>query len=271
MSPKAAEAVLDRVAAAGDRPIGLAEAALALAALERPARDLAPHRAHLAEMAAAVADAALAQAPADALAATLAGRFGYTGDDATYDDLTNADLAAVIERRRGLPVALGILYCEAARAQGWRAVGLNFPAHFLIRIEAGGTPVVLDPFHGGVALSAADLRALLRRMGAGQELLPEHHAAVPDRHILLRLQNNIKLRRLKSGDSDGALKTLGLMRRMAPERVDLAREEAGILVQLGALRGAADTLRIWLAAGHGDPVERREIEALLTAIGTRMN
>lgn len=271
MTPNAAEAVLDSVADAGNTPVGLAEAALALAVLEQPDRDLAPHRSHLAELASSVADAATSHAPAEALAQVLAGRFGYAGDDTTYDDLANADLAAVIERRRGLPVALGILYCDTARAQGWQAVGLNFPAHFLIRVEAEGAAAVLDPFHGGRVLSATDLRDLLRRMGAGSELEPQHYAAVPDRHVLLRLQNNIKLRRLNAGDTEGALRTLGLMRRMAPELGELVQEEAGILTQLGALRGAAGTLRTWLDAGHGDAAERHRIEAFLTTIGARMN
>ena len=84
MTPNAAEAVLDSVADAGNTPVGLAEAALALAVLEQPDRDLAPHRSHLAELASSVADAATSHAPAEALAQVLAGRFGYAGDDTTY-------------------------------------------------------------------------------------------------------------------------------------------------------------------------------------------
>ena len=78
-----------------------------------------------------------AEAKAAALTAVIAGAEGYCGDDETYDDLQNANLISVIDRRRGLPVALGIIYLQVARAQGWQATGLAFPGHFLISIDAG--------------------------------------------------------------------------------------------------------------------------------------
>ena len=62
-----------------------------------------------------------AEDAAKLLAGLLAGRFGYDGDRLSYDDPQNADLMAVIDRRRGLPVALGILYLHAARAGGLEA------------------------------------------------------------------------------------------------------------------------------------------------------
>ena len=56
---------------------------------------------------------------------------------------------AVIDRRRGLPVALGILYLHAARAGGLEACGLNTPSHFLLRISLKGQHALIDPFNGG--------------------------------------------------------------------------------------------------------------------------
>src|SRR5437763_12610027 len=76
---------------------------------------------------------------ARALSTLMVGRFGYDGDRLSYDNPNNADLMSVIDRRRGLPVALGILYIHAARAAGLKAVGLSLPGHFLLRIETGGT------------------------------------------------------------------------------------------------------------------------------------
>src|SRR6202042_1555305 len=79
-------------------------------------------------------------------------KHGYCGDELTYDDLQNANLMRVVDRRKGLPVALGILYLHAARAQGWEAVGLGFPGHFLVRLSQGPERVIIDPFHGGRTL-----------------------------------------------------------------------------------------------------------------------
>lgn len=277
MTPESAGGVLDAVAAAGDAPLAIAEAALALAVLDRvecgrPAPELAASLTALDELVAAVAEAeARGAAPEVALGAGIARRLGYRGDSETYDDLANADLIRVIERRRGLPVALGILYIHAARGRGHGAAGLNMPGHFVIGVQVAGRRHVLDPFGGGGALDADAVQGLLRRAGANAADVPAARLAVPDRAVLLRLQNNIKLRRLQAGDTDAGLAALARMRRMAPESAELLHEQAGVLAATGAMRAATAALRDWLDAGHGDPATRRTVEAQLAGIGSRLN
>src|SRR3984957_11448726 len=131
----------------------IAEAALALASFERPRVGLARYRQHLTALARDVGRHSAASgdlaARATALNDIILLKHGYSGDELTYDDLQNANLMRVVDRRKGLPVALGILYLHAARAQGWDSVGLGFPGHFLIRLADGGGRLVLDPFPGG--------------------------------------------------------------------------------------------------------------------------
>ena len=65
----------------------------------------------------------------EALAEVIARSYGYRGDSETYDDLQNADLVRVIERRKGLPVALSILYlARRPRARAGRPRAWPFPA-----------------------------------------------------------------------------------------------------------------------------------------------
>src|SRR5436305_11455318 len=150
-------------------PIG--DAALALASFERPRVGLARYRQHLAAIARDVGRHAGATGDlsgrAQALNEVILLKYGYSGDELTYDDLQNANLMRVVDRRKGLPVALGILYLHAARAQGWDAVGLAFPGHFLVRLANSAERLIVDPFHGGAVCDAAGLRALLKAM-AGQ-------------------------------------------------------------------------------------------------------
>lgn len=271
MTPHEAAAALDAAGHAGpDARLDMARLALAMSVLEQPERTVGPHLSHLDEIATRFQGEA-AHRPAESLAAILAGEFGYEGDSETYDDMINADMAAVIDRRRGLPVALGILYCHAARAAGWDAAGLSFPAHFLIRVDGPAGRHVVDPFHGGRTLHAGDLRAMLRTMGAGQDLATEHHQDVPDRHVLLRLQNNIKLRRLKAGDLEGGLAVLARMRRLAPDVGGLAMEEAATLAEMGAIKGAVAGLRDYLNSGHATVSDRAEMERFLAQVETRLN
>lgn len=212
---RGARDLLKEIAARGEAQFDLAEAALALATLRHPGVSLDPYRAHLRELSSDLAAEAAGMAPvaadqAAALAEVMAVRHGYQGDDQTYDDLENADLMRVIDRRRGLPVALGILYIQIGRAQGWDVVGLNFPAHFLVRIHSGdGERVILDPFDGGRRVEAQDLRALLKvSQGQGAELSPDVYQPVTDRLVIMRLLNNIKLRHLEGTRFDKALDTI---------------------------------------------------------------
>src|SRR6185437_11513778 len=99
------------------------------------------------EMAAVLTEVGI-QDKAEVLAGLLVRDFNYQGDLETYDDLANANIIRVIERRRGLPVALGILWLHAARAAGWACHGIDFPAHFLIALEDAGKRVALDVFIG---------------------------------------------------------------------------------------------------------------------------
>src|SRR6476646_3315194 len=180
---------LRELAAAGSPTLPIGEAALALASFERPRVGLARYRQHPAMLARDVGrhpDAAGDLAGRGrALNEIVLLKHGYSGDELTYDDLQNANLMRVVDRRKGLPVALGILYLHAARAQGWDSVGLGFPGHFLGRLTEGADRLILDPFHGGRVCDAAGLRELLKAM-AGQEveLAPEHYAPVADRDVL---------------------------------------------------------------------------------------
>lgn len=285
MSARAeAETVLHRIAGLPDEAIDLAEAALALASLDRPQVAVEPYRQHLAQLVQEVGDVgrthggrthggrtheAAASDPElelqiRALDAVLVTRHGYAGDMATYDDLRNADLMQVIDRRRGLPVTLGILYIHVARAQGWAIHGLNFPGHFLVRLQRDGAQAILDPFHGGQVREAADLRGLLKAMaGNAAELAPEHYAPVGNREILLRLQNNVKLRLIRDHRLEQAAAVIDRMLLFAPGQITLWREAGIIHAQLGNLRAASRALEMFLAAGAGGEDQRHEAARLL--------
>ncbi|TWB41988.1 SirB1 family protein [Nitrospirillum pindoramense] len=253
-----ARALLRAVGQMRDEDIDLAETALALAALSGGEGALSSYRRHLTTLSTAVA-AQLAIRPRetltlgqclDALRGVLVDRMGYEGDSATYEDPQNANLARVIDRRRGLPVALGILYIHAARAQGWTMVGLNFPGHFLIRLEHGGERAIIDPFGGGRVLSVVDLRDLIKQTsGTAAELEPDHYAPVGNRDILLRLHNNVKLLHMRGERPDLAAEAVEAMLLMAPGQVPLWRESGLLQAQLGHIAAAIAAFETFLELG----------------------
>jgi regulator of sirC expression with transglutaminase-like and TPR domain len=260
---------LERIGALPDAAIDLAETALALAALDCPGVDYAHYRAHLADLARDVG--AQDAVPADALRRVLSGAYGYHGDRDSYDDLDNANLIRVIDRRRGLPVALSILWLHAARAQGWRADGLNFPGHFLIRVGEGHDAVAIDPFNDGAVLDDDALSSLWRRVGGGgAKLSAAQCETVGNRGILLRLQNNIKLRLLQAKRTEAALAVLERMVLTAPEEPGLWRECAGLHEGLGNLRAAGSCLERVIALAGGEAA-RQSAAAELKAVRLRLN
>ena len=106
-------------------------------------------------------------------------------------------------RRKGLPVALGVFYIAAARRCGVNVAGVDFPAHFLLRVETDEGPIALDPFsHGRIVLpSELTSRALQAGLTPGvADRLEELMAPVPDRAVAIRLENNIYARAIAARD-----------------------------------------------------------------------
>ena len=198
-------------------------------------------------------------------------KHGYAGDDLTYDDLQNANLIRVIDRRKGLPVVLGILYIHAARAQNWATAGLGFPGHFLVRLDDAAERLIIDPFHGGRICAAAELRELLKAtVGAESELLPEHYAPVPDRDVLLRLQNNLKARLLQAQRWERALAVIDSMLLLAPDQAELWREAGALQTRLGNLRAALASFEAFIARSP-DGAARHQAAALMQQLKSKMN
>ena len=271
---KALARLRDLCAGDGER-LDLLEASLALSVLHRDeAVDLAPLRQHVKAMADAVADLVRRRgATPESLAEVIAQSYAYRGDSETYDDLQNADLARVIERRKGLPVALSILYLHIARAQGWDAEGLAFPAHFLLRVAIDGARHVVDPFHEGAVRDAAELRELLQKvLGPDAELSPSHFDPVPDRDVLLRLENNVRLRLVRREDWQGAARSLERMLAIAPDRPELLFELGQIDARLEKRRAAIAAFeRFLVVSDPAEPGLREKAKVLLQELRRGLN
>lgn len=276
---RALQARLDRLRdlCAGDgQRLDVLEAgfALSVARSEEPI-DLVPFRQHAAAMVSDLADLVRRRGAApEGLAEIIARSYAYRGDTESYDDLQNADLVRVMERRKGLPVALSLLYLHVARAQGWLAVGLGFPGHFLIRIAIDGARHVVDPFHDGAVRDATDLRGLLRNvLGPEAELQPQYFDPVPDRDVLLRLENNIRLRLAKKADWPGAARSLERMLAVAPDRPELLFEAGQLHARLDKRRAAIAAFQRFLdlEGGSGDPALRQHATDLLQELRRGLN
>ncbi|MFN3230870.1 MAG: SirB1 family protein [Alphaproteobacteria bacterium] len=236
---------LEEIATDESRAWPIGEAALLLAALDHPGRDIDAYIRHLGNLAEGIGKVESSAARADMLATNLHVEQGYRGDSENYDDMANANLMSVIDRRRGLPVALAILYIETARRAGWPAWGLDLPGHFVLRIDgqAAGDWTVIDPFHGGIPVETGTLRQMIKTYtGPGADLEPRHMEPMADRDVLLRLLNNIRGRALQAEDAGRGLEIMDRMLLIAPREAGLWLESAAIRVKLGQLMGAREAV-----------------------------
>ncbi len=186
----------------------LAPAALAIARIEYPQLDASRYLRALDRMGAAAADRLAALGDDADLPRRIAGvsaylfrEQGFAGNRKHYDDPRNSFLNNVIDRRKGIPITLALVYIEVSRRAGLRIDGVNFPGHFLLRVHPGGPDavsgageqVIVDPFHGGSILSELDCRKLLRSH-AGDEVPFDRRllARATKPEIIVRMLVNLK-------------------------------------------------------------------------------
>ena len=274
-------AQITELKAAGHAPenaLDISAVALTLAAVANPEARQEPYRRHLKKLSAEVAayvGGHRGPAPLslrhEALVEVIHKRYGYVGTEDCFDDIGAANLMRVIDQRRGLPVAIGILYLHVARHMGWPTAGVDFPGRFLLRLDAEDGRIIFDAFEGGKALTAPDLRKVLKAMvGPNAELDPMHYRKAGSREVLLRLQNNIKVRQLDASLPGAALKTLETMVALAPNSPELWREVGVLHARLNQIPAAIAALEECLRHG-GSESARYQTSALLQELRGRLH
>ena len=195
----------------------------------------------------------------------LAEEFGFLGDAETYDDPDNADLIRVIDRLRGLPVSLSILYVAAARRIGWPAEVLNLPGHVLVMVGHEAKPVIIDPFRGGARVDVDGIAALLVSAKSGVSAEVQHVAAMKNRAILARLLLNQATRAEKAGKGRRALVLYIRMTSIAPKYAHPWWERARLELIDNDVTAARASLTAMLEITR-EPALRKRITGTLDAL-----
>jgi len=280
-----AQEIIDTIGSLADCDIDLGAAAIALAALDQSGISMDRYVHHLKVLADDVQNRYIeilkdggvesVEVQLQALREVISDQHGYAGDNQTYDDLQNANLIRVIERSKGIPITLAILYICAGRAQGWDISGLNLPGHFVCRIEHGGQRIIFDVFEDCKVLEALDLRLLVKRaMGDQAELAAEYFEPAPNRDILIRLQNNIKHRQIQAEDYAGALVCVQQMLKIAPDEYRLLLDAGVLYAKIEQPRAAIEALEAYMEAIPKIKVyqgEARDAQLLLEELKGKLN
>lgn len=200
------------------------------------------------------------------LSRTLYERHRFRGNTEAYYDPRNSFLNDVLDRRRGIPLTLGIVFLEVGWRLGLPLEGVSFPHHFLIRFRGAGMDLLLDPFQGGEARFEDEAQELLDRVYGGMvRVQPSFLRTASRRDMLIRLLTNLKSIYLNTRDH---LKALGVVERILLLRPDAApeRKTLGVLLaRMGRREEAVEELRRYLAMDP-ESLERSRVEGMVDSL-----
>jgi regulator of sirC expression with transglutaminase-like and TPR domain len=176
----------------------------------------------------------------------------FRGDSETFADPRNGYLNEVLDRRRGIPITLAVIYLDAGSRHGLPLRGVAFPGHFLVVMDDPSGPVYIDPFNAGRILSHDDLRDLLARHGEpGEELRDDRHLLpAGPRVILTRMLRHLKGLYAAAADHARVLRVSDRLLDLDPDAADVSRDRGLAAINLHRY---AEAMRDLLRYAHLAP------------------
>ena len=155
----------------------------------------------------------------------------------------------MIERRKGIPISLSLLYQAIAGQVGLELSGVNLPAHFMLRMEKDGETIFVDPFHGGGLLDrAACAERITGLLGKPIALTDLQFDPCPQDHVVARLLRNLKAIYLQMDDFASALLVQRRLAALLADRAEEQRDLGMLCLQLDRPAEAIDPLEAYLTA-----------------------
>jgi regulator of sirC expression with transglutaminase-like and TPR domain len=172
------------------------------------------------------------------LSRVLSEELGFGGDEDDYYDPRNVLLGPLLERRKGMPILLSILWMEVGRRAGIPVAGIGLPGHFIVRV--GPPPGTLaDPFAGGVPLTVDDCRRKVKALAGGRvPWRAEYLRQMELPAILERVLRNLSGCRERTGDEAGRFRAVTFLSALRPDEPENLVSRAELAEELG-VRGLA--------------------------------
>ncbi|MEM9137311.1 MAG: transglutaminase-like domain-containing protein [Cyanobacteria bacterium P01_F01_bin.42] len=191
---------------------------------------------------------------------------GFVGNEAEYYDPRNSYLNKVLDRRRGIPITLSLIYLELAHQVGFPMEGINFPGHFLIRPVSDECEFFVDPFNQGEILFLQDCREKLSQVvGQDVEMSARFLQPITSQSFLVRMLNNLKHIYLSHQDVERSLAACERILLVDPTQIDELRDRGLLYFQMGRWHEARQDICDYLReSGHAE--DRDMLNKLLRQI-----
>lgn len=126
---------------------------------------------------------------------------GFRGNVEHYTDPLNSFLPVVLERHKGIPLSLSIVYLLVAQRLGLDLEPVGLPGHFLVACYQEEVPLFIDPFEQG-AFHTAEEVLTVHLSGHSPKLTDLAPTTV--REVLCRSCRNLVNHYTTAGDSERA-------------------------------------------------------------------
>ena len=203
---------------------------------------------------------------------TLFDDLDFRGDEEDYGHPRNSYLNRVLERRRGLPILLSVVYMEVGRRLGLHIDGIGFPGHFIVSPSDEENCFFVDPFHQGQILNQDHLKARLANMLGDRDLdesaWTRFTQPVDAMAIVQRINNNLKRSWASQDNLEGALRAVERNLVLDPAAMDEQRDRGMILAELGRLDEAIAQLEHYLE-GETSGWDQARVNAIIDVLRRR--
>ncbi|HEX5483407.1 MAG TPA: transglutaminase-like domain-containing protein [Terriglobia bacterium] len=252
--------------------IPLLEAALMIAQTEYPRLGIPEQLRRFSDLATQLTLGGSPSANIQALNHLLFEQEKLAGNEQEYDDPSNSFLNDVLDRKKGIPITLSVIYTEVGKLRGLPLMGVGLPGHFIVKYVAPEKEILLDPFHQGAILSLQDCARILRsHFGAEAELRAEHLIAATPKQILARMLNNLKGSYFRRRNYPRVLTLVEMSLAIDPASRQDIHDRGMVYMLLNRHREAAADLKAFLSLAPPDDPNLRSAQSMLHRIRSLMN
>ncbi|MFO0889283.1 MAG: transglutaminase-like domain-containing protein [Isosphaeraceae bacterium] len=172
---------------------------------------------------------------------------GYEGNRENYFDPRNSYLNEVIDRKKGIPISLSVLYLSLAARLGVTLECVNTPAHFMLRLDEPGRAVFIDPFHSGEFLDEGGCQRRLSALTRSHVALSETQLApCSTRVTVARMLRNLKAIYVGMSDFASALPVQRRLAALESDEPEERRDLGMVCLQADQVGEAIDPLEEYL-------------------------
>jgi regulator of sirC expression with transglutaminase-like and TPR domain len=191
---------------------------------------------------------------------------GLQGNQDNYYDPRNSFLNEVINRKRGIPITLSVVYLEIAKRLKFPMVGIGMPGHFIIRPEFQDAGIFVDVYNRGDILFEQDCYDKIRQLYPEEnEIDPNVLAPVNNKQILARILTNLKYIYLNNDQLSQALMIIEGLIILYPNNISERRDRGLLCYSLQQWEQAIADLELYLKMSP-NAEDRLAIQQLLDKI-----